>query len=65
MLAVILFIIIKGYTLTAPLYTSFKHAGRDICTGVVNPMTLLFLLSSEFGFVLAVVILFCFHQLKE
>jgi hypothetical protein len=55
----------KGYTVTEPLYTSFKHAGRDNCTGVVNSMSLLFLLSSEFGFALAVVVLFCFHQIKE
>jgi hypothetical protein len=65
-LAVILFIIIKGYAVTAPLCTSFKHAGREINTCVVKSMSLLFiLLSSEYGFVLAMVILFCFNQIKE
>jgi hypothetical protein len=43
-LAVIVFIIIKGYTITAPLYTSFKHAAREIYTGVVNSVSLLFFL---------------------
>jgi hypothetical protein len=64
-LAVILFIIIKGYTVAAPLYTSFKHAAREIYTRVVNSVPDFFWLSSEFWFVLAVVILLCFHQIKR